>query len=137
MNNFLFSKFKFPIILIFVFIGSYFIVTSSFFTRMLADDFCVATVNKNFGFWGAQKFWWDTWSGRYSFNFIIHLASSFGTWVVKIIPILLYLGLIFSILPAFLISFKNRINAFLESVLISAFLILVIFINAPNIIQSL
>ena len=120
----------------FLAIATYFIVTTSFNVRYWADDFCSAAVQNKYGFWGAQKFSWNTWSGRYSFNFMLHVFESLGEWVVKIIPLIIYLGLFLGILPIFLIVFNDNKYKFQKSVLLANFLIVVILINAPNVVQS-
>jgi hypothetical protein len=124
-----------PLLLFFA-IATYFIVTTSFSVRYWADDFCIATVQSKYGLWEAQKFWWDTWSGRYSYNFMLHVFVSSGEWIVRIIPSLIYSGLVLSILPVFLIIFNHNKYKLLKSILLANFLIIVILINAPNIVQS-
>ncbi len=120
----------------FLAIAAYFIVTTSFNVRYWADDFCSAAVQNKHGFWGAQKFWWNSWSGRYSHNFMLHIFELLGEWVVKIIPLVIYLGLFLSLLPIFLIVFNDNKYKFQKSVLLANFLIVIILINAPNIVQS-
>jgi hypothetical protein len=124
-----------PLLLFFV-VATYFIVTTSFNIRYWADDFCAATVQNIYGLWEAQKFWWNTWSGRYSYNFMLHVFSSIGESVIRVIPSIIYSGLILGILPIFLNIFKHHKYKIQKSVLLASFLILVIFINAPNIVQS-
>lgn len=129
------NVFILPLLLFFA-VATYYIVTTSFSVRYLADDFCSAAVQNKYGFWGAQKYWWNTWSGRYSYNFMVHIFELLGEWVIKIIPLLIYLGLFLSMLPIFLVIFNFNRYKFLKSVLLANFLIVVILINAPNIAQS-
>ena len=56
------------------------------FTRYMADDYCSAAALKNEGFWGAQSYWWQNWSGRYSFSFLISLVELLGLKIVPILP---------------------------------------------------
>lgn len=67
---------------------------------------------------------------------MLHIFVSFGEWIIKIIPSLIYSGLILSILPIFLIILNNSKHRFQKSLLLASFLIVVILINAPNIVQS-
>ena len=53
--TFTLSRLIFPIIVIFILVSIYFVVTTGYFSRYLADDFCIAVVQKKYGFWGAQK----------------------------------------------------------------------------------
>jgi hypothetical protein len=59
------------------------------------DDFCFAYMTRDYGFWQAQKFYYDGWSGRYIGNMFSHATPlSFGSiWAVKITPILILLML--------------------------------------------
>ena len=56
------------------------------FTRYMADDYCSAAALKTEGFWGAQSFWWQNWSGRYSFSFVVSLVEMLGLKIVPILP---------------------------------------------------
>lgn len=67
------------------------------FTRYMADDYTSASVLKKEGFWGAQLYWWQNWSGRYSFTFVISLIELFGLGIVPILPTLIILLWLFSI----------------------------------------
>jgi hypothetical protein len=104
--------------------------------RYWADDFCIAVVHRKYGILEAQKFWWNAWSGRYSYNFMLHVFNSFGEQIIKILPLLIYSGLLLSILPICLNVFNRSRYKFQKSILLASFLILLILINAPNIIQS-
>lgn len=48
------------------------------FSRYLADDYCTTSTLRNLGFWGSQRSWYISWSGRFSFTFLINLAQSIG-----------------------------------------------------------
>ncbi len=73
------------------------------FTRYMADDYCSAAALKNNGFWGAQSYWWQNWSGRYSFTFVISLVELLGLRIVPILPglaiALWLLSLVWALLP--------------------------------------
>lgn len=43
-------------------------IALSFFNYPAADDFCFAAKARQLGFLGAQTFWYEHWSGRYSLN---------------------------------------------------------------------
>jgi len=117
-------------------VTSFYIVTTSHYVRYYADDFCSATILKRYGYWGTQKFWWLTWSGRYSSNLLIHFFELFGQGIVRIIPVLITILLTLSILP-FLVSTLFRKMGVLAAVLFAYFWVVVVLINAPNIVQSL
>ena len=62
----------------------------------VADDYCFAYMTRDHGFWQAQKFYYDGWSGRYISNMIFHATPlAYGVfWFVKVIPFLIF-GLLF------------------------------------------
>lgn len=107
-----------------VLVGFYLIVSTSLYVRYWVDDFCSAAFLKDNGFWGAQIGWWKSWTGRYSAVFFTSLFELFGSWVVRFLPIFLFLLLVFT----FYLIFKNFLT--------SALFVLLVFINSPNIIQS-
>ncbi len=111
--------------IILVFLGFYFIFTTSPHVRYWVDDFCSATFLRDNGFWGAQVGWWKSWTGRYSYIFFLDIFESIGPWVVKFLPILLLIGLIWAFVPVF---FSN--------VIVTSLFTILLLINSPNIIQS-
>ena len=48
------------------------------FARYIADDFCTASTLRQFGFLASQTYWYETWTGRYSYTFAVSLAQSIG-----------------------------------------------------------
>jgi hypothetical protein len=106
-------------------VGIYFILTTTPLVRYWADDFCSAIPLRNAGYWGAQVNWWMSWTGRYSYIAFLDIFELLGPWAAKILPILIALGATLALIPAF----------FFEAVLAPLFVILVL-INAPNLIQS-
>ncbi len=59
-----------------------------FFTRYLADDYGTSFVLLQKGFWRMQLFWYQTWSGRYSFTFLVSLVELGGVKAASWIPII-------------------------------------------------
>jgi len=123
-------------LLLFIAIATYFIIATSFSVRYWADDFCAAVVHNKYGLWGAQKFWWMTWSGRFSYNFMLHVFTAFGEWIIRILPLLIYSALILSIVPVFINILTRQRHKIQKSVMLASFFIIIILINAPNIVQS-
>lgn len=103
----------------------YFILTTSPLVRYWADDFCAAYSLRVGGFFGAQVSWWNSWTGRYSYIAFLDIFELIGPWVVRILPIIIFVLLVVTLVPVF----------FFETIL-APFLIVLILINAPNIIQS-
>ncbi|MEJ2571620.1 MAG: hypothetical protein P8Y98_13890, partial [Anaerolineales bacterium] len=44
-------------------------------SRYMADDFWTSGQLKELGFWEAQKYWYLSWSGRFSFTFLVSLVE--------------------------------------------------------------
>jgi Family of unknown function (DUF6056) len=55
------------------------------FGRFLSDDYCTAGILGSHGFFGAQKHWFLSWTGRFSFVMAIDFAHLIGP---KIVPFL-------------------------------------------------
>jgi hypothetical protein len=57
------------------------------FTRYLADDYSTSGALVRMGFWKAQYFWYQAWSGRFSFTFLISLVELAGVQIVPWLPL--------------------------------------------------
>ena len=114
---------------------AYYIFSTSTYVRFWADDFCTAFVLDKYGFLGAQKFSWLTWSGRFTYNFFIYLLMALGPFITKILPIVTFILLALSIWGVFhkLTLAKSKTL----SLVLSFVFVIVVFMNTPNIIQSL
>lgn len=67
------------------------------------DDFCFAYMTRDYGFWEAQKLYYEGWSGRYISNMIFHATPlAFGNfWFVKLMPFLIF-GFLFHAIYTFI-----------------------------------
>src|SRR5262245_4800140 len=52
------------------------------FGRFLSDDYCTAGILGSYGFFGAQKHWFLSWTGRFSFVMAIDFAHLIGPRIV-------------------------------------------------------
>jgi hypothetical protein len=57
------------------------------FTRYLADDYSTSGILLQMGFWKAQAYWYYSWSGRYSFTFLVSLVELAGVAIVPWLPV--------------------------------------------------
>jgi len=57
-----------------------------FSSRFLSDDYCTAESVQTHGFLGAQKYWFTTWTGRFSFTLAISAIHLLGSKIVPFIP---------------------------------------------------
>jgi hypothetical protein len=69
---------------------------TGYFTRYLADDYCVAAHMDDRGLWGSQVFWFTTWTGRFGAVFTIDFITFLGEsavpyWAIFIIGVWLAL----------------------------------------------
>ena len=60
-------------------------------SRYLADDYCTTGTLRELGFFGSQLRWYLTWSGRFSFTFMVNLIEVIGPWIVPFLTALVLL----------------------------------------------
>ena len=58
-----------------------------FYSRYVADDFWTAGYIRVLGFWEAQRYWYLSWSGRYSFTFLVSLVELLGVGATRWLPV--------------------------------------------------
>jgi hypothetical protein len=83
-----------------------------------ADDYCFADTAVRYGFWQAQKFYYDGWTGRYFSNMLVHGSPLVWGWYggYRFIPALMATGLagaIYAVVSEFFRGepLKNRLMA--------------------------
>jgi hypothetical protein len=76
------------------------------FSRYIADDFCTAGSLREIGLINSQIFWYTSWSGRYSFTFVVNLLESLGPWIAQTMPAVVLLAWFLSL--AYLIRQASR-----------------------------
>ena len=83
-----------------------------------ADDYCFADTAVRYGFWQAQKFYYDGWTGRYFSNMLVHGSPLVWGWYggYRFIPALMATGLTgatYAVVSEFFRgeSLKNRLMA--------------------------
>lgn len=81
-----------------------------FQTRYHADDFCMAGLVIRNGFWQAANFWYQTWTGRYSYIFFTQLFGLGGSQLARVFPSLLLL-LWFTLLSWFFYNLMRLITS--------------------------
>jgi len=59
------------------------------FARYIADDFCTASSLRRLSFLTSQAYWYETWSGRYSYTFVVSLTQAVGPRLTPWLPFLL------------------------------------------------
>jgi hypothetical protein len=81
-----------------------------------ADDYCFADTALRYGFWQAQKYYYDGWTGRYFSNMLVHGSPLVWGWYdgYRFIPALFVtalVGALYSLISEFLRgeSFQNRL----------------------------
>jgi hypothetical protein len=58
-----------------------------FYSRYVVDDFWTAGYLRVLGFWEAQRYWYLSWSGRYSFTFLVSLVELLGVGATRWLPV--------------------------------------------------
>ena len=54
----------------------------SFFSRYLADDYSTSSIVLKKGFWEAQVYWYNAWTGKYLYTFLTSLVELGGVPIV-------------------------------------------------------
>src|SRR5438105_2126522 len=58
------------------------------YVRYNADDYWTASVVTRLGFWKSQTFWYERWSGRFAYTFLIGIVEAIGPRMVPaLVPI--------------------------------------------------
>lgn len=91
-----------------------------------ADEYCFADTARHYGFWQAQKFYYDGWSGRFFPNFLVHSSPLVWGWHdgYKLYPILLLVLLFVSFFALIRQFVKGTYQTPAQLLMASAFLLL-------------
>ncbi|HEV7666176.1 MAG TPA: DUF6056 family protein [Chloroflexota bacterium] len=109
------------------------------FARYTADDYCTAGLQRAAGFVGAQVDWYQNWSGRFSYYFVVGLFELVGPAIVQVLPAVALLALIaaggWALRP---VAVRQRWPVpTLTATLVSTAVALICVQGAPNVDQSL
>src|ERR1051325_3397283 len=52
------------------------------YVRYKADDFWTASIVARLGFWKSQTWWYERWSGRFAYTFLIGVVEWIGPAIV-------------------------------------------------------
>jgi hypothetical protein len=58
------------------------------FSHYIIDDYCVAAEFRRYGFFGAQKYWYVTWTGRFTLMLALSAVELAGQEIVPLLPAL-------------------------------------------------
>ena len=110
-----------------------------FFTRYWYDDFCTAGILQQESFINSQIFWYENWSGRFSFHIIVNIAELIGPRIVTFLPFLtLFVWCVSSTWTIYQLFLAFRLPFALISSFVTALtLIFSTLDSAPDIVQSL
>jgi hypothetical protein len=109
------------------------------FGRFVTDDYCTAGILGSHGFFGAQKYWFVTWTGRFSFIMAIDLAHLIGPKIVPLLPTIVLSAwlvvLTWAISRAMVIAYRGRLT--MVSLLLAEMIIVSTLATTPSVYQSL
>lgn len=109
------------------------------YSRYLADDYCTAGSLQQFGFWGAQGYWYANWSGRFAFTFLVSLTHLVGPVLTPFLPAMVLAALLGTLLRAVLPS-RAEISGgreWLRAGLLAGTVLLVSLTTTPKLYQSM
>jgi hypothetical protein len=109
------------------------------FSRYLADDFCTSGQYKSQGFITSLQFWRLTWSGRYSFYFLMNVSHFIGQWIT---PYLTGIAIAIWLLTLYILfrqiaQIIHIPNSFLPLLLLASIVLFSTLDGTPDIYQSL
>lgn len=110
------------------------------FTRPMADDYAIAAAVRMRGFWEAQKYWYERWSGRFAYLSIVSATAwLLGTDIIPYLPVIAlgsWLAALTWAINGLELATHRRTRILASCVL--AELVLVVTLNrSPNVAQSL
>src|SRR5689334_18549292 len=109
------------------------------FSRYMADDYCYGYRTLTRGFLGSADWWYNNWTGRFTFNILMGIAISIGEPVVSVLPTIIlaywFAALVWTCYQIMQLMGAQR--PLYYAVVFSLFIQFAIFAGAPNIIQSL
>ncbi|MDQ6669972.1 MAG: DUF6056 family protein [Chloroflexota bacterium] len=108
------------------------------FSRYTADDYCTAGLQRALGFVGAQVYWYEFWSGRMTYYFVVGLVEYAGSRIVQVLPAIAIAAWVcvgaWALLP---VARSQRWPAPTASAVVgSAAIVLVCLSGAPRLDQS-
>lgn len=112
---------------------------AGYFSRYIADNYCDASIALSKGIIGSAAWWYNNWTGRFTFNLSIGVMGALGEKSVSIIPALI-LGVWFAAMLWTCYQIMQLIRAqrpFYNAILFNGIIQFAIFEGTPNIIQSL
>ncbi len=109
------------------------------FTRMHADDFCIAGSLQHLGFWPSVIFWYNHWAGRFMYFISAHLVASSGPLGAAIFPTLVIIVwlLAFTWLLAPLLRRAAWLHPLLSALMGAGLILLVLLSTLPSVFQSI
>src|SRR5579872_1172373 len=62
------------------------------YVRYKADDFWTASIVTRLGFWKSQTWWYERWSGRFAYTFLIGIVELIGPAIVPALVAIVFLA---------------------------------------------
>jgi hypothetical protein len=104
--------------------------------RYIADDFCTASTLRRFGFLESQAYWYQTWSGRYAYTFVVSLTQAAGPSLTPWLPSLALLAWMGAVLYAARQILGGRFPP-LAGLALAALAVFTTLQGSPSVYQSL
>lgn len=108
-------------------------IRNGYYSRMTADDWCSAAVANEQGVLSAMHYWYVSWSGRYSANFLDALAGLASPGITAYSTPLALAAWVATIFYALR---KERVGR-IDAIFLATFLISAVSISIPSVGQSL
>jgi Family of unknown function (DUF6056) len=109
------------------------------FARYTADDYCTAGIERAAGFLQAQAYWYESWSGRFTYYIVSGLVEYAGTGIVQVLPgaaLIAFVGVgAWALMPV--AAAQRWPVPILTTSVLSAALVVACLQGAPNLEQAL
>ncbi|SOD79525.1 DUF6056 family protein [Spirosoma fluviale] len=101
-----------------------------------ADDYCFADTALKYGFWQAQKFYYDGWTGRYFSNMLVHGSPLVWGWYdgYRFIPALMATALVGAIYA--LVSELLRTESLINRVTATCLLFFLVVLSLQSTVEA-
>jgi Family of unknown function (DUF6056) len=110
----------------------------SVYNHPLADDFCVTAKVRQLGFWPAQVYWYQTWTGRYSALALVSSFTVLSDWMVahKVLPALV-VALLGAAIYLFVRELLSARSSRREPLIIAGSILFLYLLRMPSIVEGI
>jgi hypothetical protein len=125
--------------IIFLSITLIFLILPAFYSRFLADDYCLSAISKSTPFWPYLSSIFNTWTGKFSYISVLWFLGNLppsSLFIILSVVCVTWIVLLSGFFHQVMMIFIDRKESLL-SLLLAIILLLSLFYSTPNIFQNL